>query len=398
MTSHSGRFTRDDRAESIYRYLPFEVPAGASGVEVSLAYDKSAGVLDLGCFGPAGFRGWTGGARDRFVITAGAATPGYVPGELEPGEWNVALGLHRVGPAGASYEVSIRVGEVAPEPLPPAPPVPERPAPRDLPAPAGMRWLAGDCHAHTVHSDGSLTTEELAAAAVAQGLDFLAVTDHNSVSHHAALPEIGRKYGITLLPGQEVTTDTGHANVFGGVGWIDFRQPAADWVAEAARRGGLMSINHPLASDCAWRQPLSVRPPLAEVWHFTWLDPRWGGPIAWWQAWDQSVIPIGGSDFHTPADGHPVGAPTTWVLAAEDSVDGVLDGMRAGRTAISADRFAAVLLRVGDSLIALDADGTLLVEPSGRRLAVRSDRADFPAGPGPYRLDDHDGGIVALCA
>lgn len=395
MTIHSGLFSRDDRAESIYHYLPFEVPTGAAGVEVRLEYDRSAGVLDLGCVGAGGFRGWSGGARDRYAITADAATPGYLPGAPEAGEWQVALGLHRVGPAGVSYEVSVRVGDVVVDPLPSAPSAPERPAPRDLPAPPGMRWLAGDCHAHTVHSDGSSTIEALAAAAVGQGLDFLAVTDHNTVSHHAALPEIGRKYGIVLLPGQEVTTDTGHANVFGDVGWIDFRRPATDWVAEADRRGALMSINHPLAADCAWRQPLSTRPPLAEVWHWTWLDPRWGGPIAWWQAWDQAVVPIGGSDFHSPADGRPVGTPTTWVLCAGDDV---LGGLRAGRTAISADRSAPMLLRVEDSLHALDAAGTLLVEPSGRRLPVRSDRAQFPAGPGPYRLDDHDGGIVAICA
>lgn len=398
MTIHRGRFTRDDRAEGIYKYFPFEVPAGAPGIEVSLTYDRSAGVLDLGCFGPAAFRGWTGGARDRFVIATDAATPGYMPGPLESGEWQVALGLHRVRPDGVSYEVSVRIGDVSLDPVPPAPPVPDRPTPRELPAPAGMRWLAGDCHAHTVHSDGTLTTEQLAAAAVTAGLDFLAVTDHNSVSHHAALHGIGKKYGITLLPGQEVTTDTGHANVFGEVGWIDFRQPAGEWVTEAARRGGLMSINHPLAADCAWRQPLTERPPLAEVWHSTWLDPRWGGLIAWWQAWDLSTIPIGGSDFHSPADGDTLGIPTTWVLAADDSPAAILDGMRAGRTAISANRSAPVLLRVDDSLHALDAAGTLLVEPSGRRIGVRSDRAEFPAGPGPYRLDDHEGGIVAICA
>jgi len=51
VTIHSGRFERDDRAASIYHYLPFEVPAGTSGVEVTLDYDRSAGVLDLGCVG-----------------------------------------------------------------------------------------------------------------------------------------------------------------------------------------------------------------------------------------------------------------------------------------------------------------------------------------------------------
>ncbi|HEX3816554.1 MAG TPA: CehA/McbA family metallohydrolase [Mycobacteriales bacterium] len=396
MTVHSGLFTRDERAASVYQYLPVEVPAGAVSLEVVLAYDSAAGVIDLGCVGPGGFRGWSGGARDRFVIAPDAATPGYLPGPLEPGIWQVALGLHRVGPAGVSYEVTARTGALRPDPLPAAPGVPARPARRDLPAPPGLRWLAGDCHAHTVHSDGSQTIEQLAAAAVEQGLDFLAVTDHNTVSHHRFLAEVGARYGIILLPGQEVTTDTGHANAFGYLDWIDFRRPAQDWVAEVERRGGLLSINHPLAGDCAWRQPLTRHPALAEVWHWTWLDPRWGGPIAWWQAWGLETIPVGGSDFHAPEQGRPVGTPTTWVLAEEDSVDGVLAAMRAGRTAVSAGRGAPVLLRSAGELRAIDADGTLLVGPDGRRSPVRGDSVTFPAAAGPYRLDNHEGGIVAI--
>ena len=62
-----------------------------------------------------------------------------------------------------------------------------------------MRWLAADFHAHTVHSDGALGIEELAALAVSRGLDALAVTDHNTTSHHAYLPSVGERYGIRLI-------------------------------------------------------------------------------------------------------------------------------------------------------------------------------------------------------
>ncbi|HEY2175532.1 MAG TPA: hypothetical protein VGH85_17125, partial [Mycobacteriales bacterium] len=75
---HSGRFTRDDRAASIQHYLPVDVPADVDGLEVTLSYDRDAGVLDLGCLDPTGFRGTSGGARDRFVIGTTAATPGYL--------------------------------------------------------------------------------------------------------------------------------------------------------------------------------------------------------------------------------------------------------------------------------------------------------------------------------
>ena len=47
----------------------------------------------------------------------------------------------------------------------------------------------------------------------------------------------------SLLPGQEVTTDAGHANAFGPVEWVDFRRPAAEWAKVVAEAGGLLSIN-----------------------------------------------------------------------------------------------------------------------------------------------------------
>ena len=130
--------------------------------------------------------------------------------------------------------------------------------------------MAGDFHSHTVHSDGSLEIVELATRAAGRGLDVLAVTDHNTVSHHSHLGAAGDHAGILLVPGQEVTTDNGHANCFGAIGWIDFRDPPDVWRAEATARGGLLAVNHPWAWDCAWRMPLAGPADLVEMWHWTW--------------------------------------------------------------------------------------------------------------------------------
>ncbi|MEJ3652740.1 CehA/McbA family metallohydrolase [Actinomycetes bacterium KLBMP 9759] len=393
-TVQRGRWTLDDRAESFYRELPFDVPAGAGALTVHLDYDRSAGVLDLGCFGPSGFRGWSGGARTTYTITEGWATPGYLPGPVEAGTWRVCLGLHRLPSDGLDYEVTVDTTPVAAPDEPAPQPIAERPPRRELPAEAGLRWLAGDLHSHTVHSDGALGIEELANLAAAGGLDFLAVTDHNTVSHHPLLPAVGARAGVTLIPGQEVTTDRGHANAFGDIGWVDFRRPADAWLVDVEARGGLLSINHPLASDCAWRQPMVRRPRFAEIWHWTWLDRRWGGPLAWWLAWDPTVLPLGGSDFHTPAHGRPLGGPTTWVQCADET--GVLAGIEAGRIAISAGRDAPVLLRVGDELVAVDGEGTYLVDPGERRVLVTGDRVTFPGVAGPHRLETPMNAVVAL--
>jgi hypothetical protein len=400
---HRGRWTRADRAHDSWPLLPFEINAGCRSLTVELDYDSSSGaVIDLGCTGPAGWRGWSGAARRRYVITQDAATPGYLPGALEPGEWHVVLGLHRLPPSGVGYTVTISANGAGLMGLPhQPPPVPRRTRTRSrmLPAAPGLRWVATDLHAHTVHSDGQLTVDELAALAVSTGLDALAVTDHNTVSHHAELADASRRYGIALIPGQEITTEQGHANAFGEIGWVDFRRPAADWLSTVDDRGGLLSVNHPLAADCGWRHPLPTRPPLAEVWHASWLARQWSGPLAWWLAWGTDVTPIGGSDWHGHAEPGPIGSPTTWVAVDKDArgpnelVPAVLDGLRAGRTAVAADPTAAVLLPVGDEVIAIGAAGTLLVGPQGRR-PVRDDRQRF--GRHGQVLMDHDGAVVAI--
>jgi hypothetical protein len=396
-------------------YLPVEVPARAAALRVTLSYSRDGGaVLDLGCFGPYGFGGWSGGARSTFVISPLGATPGYLPGAVVAGLWQVAIGLYKVPASGVRYEVTAEVageadpagwvgealaadgvGSLAPPPLAPS----ERPGRRSLPAASGRTWLAGDLHSHTVHSDGAMTVTELALHAVSHGLDFLAVTDHNTVSHHRELSSASAAYGITLVPGQEVTTARGHAGVLGDTGWIDFRTSADAWLAAAERGGGLMSVNHPFAGDVSWLHSMERRPPLLEVWHWSWLDPTWTTPLSWWQAWDAAAIPVGGSDWHRPGSDSPLGTPTTWVECDDGSgVSGVLEGLRAGRVAITASRNGPILVRHDDGFVAVGADGLLLADPDGPYRRVVGDAARLGGRAGYHRLVTPLGATVALTA
>ena len=238
--------------------------------------------------------------------------PATCPATSSRATWQVVIGLHRVPLDGAEYrltQVTSRPGELTPgQPPDPLPPLADRPPRRELPASPGRRWLAGDLHTHTLHSDGAMTVPELARFSVAQGLDYIAVTDHNTISHHAELPAVAAAHGIILVPGQEVTTRAGHANAFGEMGWIDFREPADAWL-DAASGPALLSVNHPIGGDVSWTIPMSRRPPLAEVWHWSWLDPHWTTPLAWWLAWDPRSVPVGGSDWHRPGDDAPPGSP-----------------------------------------------------------------------------------------
>jgi hypothetical protein len=66
---------------------------------------------------------------------------------------------------------------------------------------------------------------------------------------------------------------------------------------------------------------------------------------------------------------------------------------------VSAAPDAPVLLRVDDRLVAVDADGTLLVDTEGRRRPVRGGVTRFHVpGPGPYWLEDATAQVLAITA
>ena len=61
---------------------------------------------------------------------------------------------------------------------------------------------------------------------------------------------------------------------------------------------------------------------------------------------------------------------------------------------------APALLRLGDDVVAVDAEGLVLVDGAGRRRRVRAARESFAADPadGPFHLVLDDRRIMALCA
>ncbi len=66
-----------------------------------------------------------------------------------------------------------------------------------------------DLHAHTTESDGSLTPEELVAAAHQTGLEALAVTDHDTLSGYDRACKAAAEIGLDLVCGVEISTRYG---------------------------------------------------------------------------------------------------------------------------------------------------------------------------------------------
>ncbi|HEY1134046.1 MAG TPA: PHP domain-containing protein [Nocardioides sp.] len=63
-----------------------------------------------------------------------------------------------------------------------------------------------DLHAHTCVSDGTDTPAELVRAAVAAGLDVVAITDHDTSAGWDEAADTARAVGIGLLRGMEIST------------------------------------------------------------------------------------------------------------------------------------------------------------------------------------------------
>ncbi|MBU1879535.1 MAG: CehA/McbA family metallohydrolase, partial [Chloroflexi bacterium] len=340
-----------------YGYFPFQVPPGTTRLEVSYEYEHQGddAVLDIGLFGPGGiaggidfltgdFRGWSGAFRREFVVAQDHATPGYVPGPLHAGQWHVVLGLQKMTRPTSTFQVTVRVytgpdrASTQSDARPRVEPATARPQPR---------WYAGDLHLHSIHSDGENTIPELAAAAQARGLDFLALTDHNTVSHVPHLAAAGLA-DVLIIPGEEITTYYGHANVWGLDRWLDFRlqtpADAAALIAEVHRRGGLISINHPKDEGPNWDWKAVRGFDCVEVWQSLWWVSNYQA-LAWWDELlrqGERVAAVGGSDIHrvrTPERIYPheLGNPTTWVWADSHTQEAILEGIRRGHVFVNAD-------------------------------------------------------------
>ena len=68
--------------------------------------------------------------------------------------------------------------------------------------------LKVDLHCHTKESDGSLSYRALLERAAEQGVNMLAITDHDTTAAHLYAPEIAAKLSIQLIPAVEISTVT----------------------------------------------------------------------------------------------------------------------------------------------------------------------------------------------
>jgi hypothetical protein len=337
-----------DRADyQKYKEVTFTVPDGVTRLSVEFTYTgrEQQTVVDLGVFDGERFRGWSGGNKSSFTLSATDATPSFLPGPIRPGHWFLLLGIPNIREGVRSqFTAKVYFGRTG-----------------DAPLRSGLAWYRGDLHTHTGHSDGVCSSQsgapvpcpvyKTAQAAAGRGLDFVAITDHNTNSQFNELRELQSYFDrLLLIPGREITTFHGHANVFGPVDFIDFRLGSESVPNLAALQDrvnalhGLISINHPMAPSgetcmgCGWTipNPDFRRIEAVEAVNGGVTDGPFSGIPFWEGLLNRGfrLTAVGGSDNHDAGKslGEPgsVGYPETVVHAQELSQEAILDGIRAG--------------------------------------------------------------------
>ncbi len=357
-----GELSRQDH--ETYVELPFAVPPGTGRLTVVFRHDGAGDrtTIDRGLRDPDRFRGWSGGARDGFTVAETDATPAYLPGPLPAGTWNLVLGVPNLRPG----VTTTYVAEIWLDP---------QNAPfaglTDAPLKQGPAWWRGDLHAHSGHSDGSCRSRRgaripcplfrVVETAAERGLDFIALTEHNSASHTQALRELQPYFDdILLIPGRELTTFQGHANLLGLAAPLEFRLGAPGAVDldrvldQAASLGATVSVNHPrmpsgeACMGCGWQAQTDWSKVHAiEVLNggaMAAFGGRVESPLSGVGFWEglldegRRLTAIGGSDSHDPdrpaGEAGALGRPATVIHAASLSQSDLMSGLRAGRVFI----------------------------------------------------------------
>lgn len=314
------------------------VPEGAESLVFRFLFEPDVvngvrNMLTLTIFDPDGFRGARHCHGNEHIVEVGPeqATPGYRIGTIKQGEWVVGIDTHMIMdgvPCAYRLEVDAMLSR-------------------------SFQWYRGDLHCHTDHSDAQWTVAELVASAHGLGLDFLAITDHNTVT---AFPEALQlaprlRNGLVLIPGIELTTFWGHALCLGATEWIDWRvrNDDASMVRLAQTlvdAGKVFVIAHPNSpgdpecTGCRWLYPGIWPDPahIVEVWNGPWTgDSGNETTLAVWHEWlaqGKRITATAGSDAHSRRD-HvcTVGFNVVWAGGRE--TDYILQAIRHGTLYLS---------------------------------------------------------------
>lgn len=359
------KFFSKEEFDRKYTRIPFVLPKNVESFTLSYSYDKTKrtmpgmsgkelNAVDLALYAPENtFVGSSGGSKSIIYISEIYSSDGYKPIRPVEGTWEIQAGFSHMKSCGIDihYEIEYTMKRA--------------------------RYLKGDCHLHTVHSDGSHTPVELVKKVQKQKLDYMIITDHNTYTSYANLP---RKKDLCIIPGLELTCFQGHFNLLGAEipiknGYeFDTLDDLNELLSYAKEQGAVRSLNHPHCKNCGWHLPLTgFEHECVEVWNSPMRIDNMN-TIHWWH--DQllsgrKLVAIGGSDYHRDyVVTNLLAMPCTVVYAESNTPSDVLDAIRKGHCYVTHNPKTSMLeLRSGDAMT-----GDTVEWKKGATVTVKADK------------------------
>lgn len=132
-------------------------------------------------------------------------TPGRATVDMAPGKYTfrISSGAPFISEP-ALVEVEVRPGETIELPVK----IPT------LFSPLSEGWVGVDLHHHSDLLDGVTPPEFVALSQHAARLDYLFLSDHDSIDNLRSMDAIARKFNLQFLPGLEISPSWAHFNVF----------------------------------------------------------------------------------------------------------------------------------------------------------------------------------------
>lgn len=227
-------------------------------------------------------------------------------------------------------------------------------------------YISCDTHIHTLalSGHGDATVDERVLTAAGEGLDLMITTEHNRVSDYSeAIRKLGLDRWVRSIPGSEVTTATGHFNVFptaANAPYPNVRETNWSTLMNSIRQTQDVRVviqNHPRDLHSGYRpfdpghylasvgEDLGGRPFRANAMEVVNSGAMASDPLQLVRDWmglltrGTAVAAIGASDTHT-VDFVPVGQARTYIDVApindwRQDPQGVATQLAAGKNLVS---------------------------------------------------------------
>jgi len=221
--------------------------------------------------------------------------------------------------------------------------------PLPVPDVPGYHTLKCDFHMHTVYSDGNVWPTVRVEEAWRDGLDAIAITDHDDYHPHKPdvsddisrpyemVQQLARQLDIIVVPGAEITKGNLHCNALFVTDPNAFKGlDLATALRKAREQQAFVFFNHPgWKETAAWFPPIAAAHADGLIQGVELVNGRTFYPEAFpWLA-EKKLTAFANSDTHQPirTDYAPRERPVTLVFTRNSNLEGIREALDARRTA-----------------------------------------------------------------